>query len=117
MAEGADVDGKLTLGENIGDIGGVKEALAAFKALEERTGDTAASIEGLTNEQLFFVSWGQVWCTVASEEYERQQVTTDPHSPARFRVNGPLTQNADFAEAFSCEVGSTMAPAERCVVW
>jgi len=117
VAEGASVNGKLTLGENIGDIGGVKEAHAAFKALEKRTGDMEPAIEGLTNDQLFFVSWGQVWCSVASEEYERQQVTTDPHSPAKFRVNGPLTQNADFAKAFSCEEGSKMAPVNRCVVW
>jgi len=117
IAEGVNVNGKLTLGENIGDLGGVKEAYTAFKALEERSGNKAPAIEGLTNDQLFFVSWGQVWCTVASEEYERQQVTTDPHSPARFRVNGPLTLNPAFAEAFSCAPGSKMAPAERCSVW
>ena len=78
---------------------------------------TTPAIEGLTNDQLFFVSWGQVWCSVASEEYERRQVTTDPHAPARFRVNGPLALNEDFAEAFSCEAGSKMVPENRCVVW
>jgi len=117
VAEGVSVNGKLTLGENIGDLGGVKEAYSAFKAIEARTGDSTPAVEGLTNDQLFFVSWAQVWCTVASDEYIRRQVTTDPHSPSEFRGNGPLTLNPDFAEAFSCEEGSKMAPANRCVVW
>ncbi len=117
VAEGASVNGKLTLGENIGDIGGVKEAYVALKALQARTGDTTPAIDGLTDDQLFFVSWGQVWCTKASDEYQRMQVTTDPHSPAQFRVMGPLTMNPAFAEAFSCEPGTPMAPAERCEVW
>jgi predicted metalloendopeptidase len=117
VGEGAEVNGTLTLGENIGDIGGVKEAYAAFKALQARHGAGEPAVEGLTDDQLFFVSWGQVWCTVASEEFERRQVTTDPHSPAQFRVMGPLTLNPAFAEAFSCEPGAKMAPAQRCVVW
>lgn len=117
VADGVPVNGKLTLGENIGDIGGVKEAYGAFKTLEGRSEATAPAIEGLTNDQLFFVSWGQVWCTVASEEYERRQVTTDPHAPARFRVNGPLALNPDFAKAFACSEGAPMAPVERCEVW
>jgi putative endopeptidase len=118
VGEGADVNGKLTLGENIGDIGGVKEAYSAFKALQARHGGAGEpAIEGLTDDQLFFVSWGQVWCTVASDEYQRRQVTTDPHSPSRFRVMGPLTLNPAFAKAFSCEPGSKMAPTDRCVIW
>ena len=116
VAEGANVDGKLTLGENIGDIGGVKEAYVAFAARQARSGGEPA-VAGLTDEQLFFVSWGQVWCTVATEEYERLQVTTDPHAPARFRVMGPLTTNPAFAAAFQCAPGTPMAPAERCEVW
>ncbi len=117
VAEGAPVDGQLTLGENIGDIGGVKEAYVAFVNARERQGGGEPFVDGLTDDQLFFVSWGQVWCTKASEEYERMQVTTDPHSPSKFRVNGPLTLNPAFAEAFSCEPGTPMAPRERCEVW
>ncbi len=118
VAPGAKVNGRLTLGENIADIGGVKEAFQAYKLWEARNGRKApALVEGLTNEQLFFVSWGQVWCTVATEQYERLQVTTDPHSPAEFRVMGPLSNNADFARVFSCEPGEPMRPANMCEVW
>ncbi len=117
VAEGVHVDGKLTLGENIGDIGGVKESYVALEQRQERLGAGDPAVAGLTDEQLFFVSWGQVWCTVATGEYERMQVTTDPHAPARFRVNGPLTLNPAFAEAFQCAEGTPMAPAERCEVW
>jgi predicted metalloendopeptidase len=114
---GVSVNGKLTLGENIADIGGLKEAYQAYKDWEKRHGTPKTIVEGLTNEQLFFVSWGQVWCTVASAESERLQVTTNPHSPARFRVIGPVTHNAEFAKAFSCKKQAPMNPDDRCVVW
>ena len=117
VAEGASVNGQLTLGENIADIGGVKEAYNAYKLYEERHGTPDPVVEGLTNDQLFFVAQAQVWCQLASEEMERMQVTTDPHSPARFRVLGPLTNNDAFAEAFACEQGTPMNPAEKCEVW
>lgn len=117
VAEGAAVNGKLTLGENIADIGGVKEAYSAYKLYEEREGPPEPLLDGVTNDQLFFVAQAQVWCQLASEEIERMQVTTDPHSPARFRVIGPLTNNAAFAEAFACEEGTLMNPVEKCEVW
>jgi predicted metalloendopeptidase len=118
VAEGANVNGKLTLGENIADIGGVKEAYQAYKLWEGRHDlPPPALVEGLANEQLFFVSWGQVWCTVATEEYERLQVTTDSHSPGKFRVMGPLANNPDFSRVFSCEEGSPMNPKDSCEVW
>jgi predicted metalloendopeptidase len=114
---GVSVNGELTLGENIADIGGLKEAYQAYKRWEKRHGTPKPIVQGLTNEQLFFVSWGQVWCTVASAESERLLVTTNPHSPPRFRVNGPVTHNAEFAEAFSCKEQAPMNPDDRCVVW
>ncbi len=114
---GVHVNGALTLGENIADIGGLKQAYAAFKLWEKRHPDAPPAIEGLTNEQLLFVAWGQAWCTVASPEAERLQVTTDPHSPSRFRVDGPMSQNPAFAAAFQCKPGQPMRPEEQCVVW
>ncbi len=117
VAEGAPVNGNLTLGENIADIGGVKEAYAAYKLYEEREGTPDPAVEGLTNDQLFFVAQAQVWCALASEEMERMQVTTDPHSPAKFRVLGPLTNNSVFADAFQCAEGTPMNPESRCEVW
>jgi endothelin-converting enzyme/putative endopeptidase len=114
---GVKVNGKLTLGENIADIGGVKEGYRAYKMWEERHGVPEPIAEGLSHDQLFFLSWAQVWCTVAAPEYERLQVTTDPHSPARFRVLGPLANVPAFAETFSCEAGTPMRPEDPCVVW
>ncbi len=118
VAEGAKVNGRLTLGENIADIGGVKEAFQAYKNWEARQNPAPpSSVTGLTSEQLFFVSWGQVWCTIATEEFQRLQVTADPHSPARFRVLGPLSNNPDFSRAFSCAEGTPMNPKNSCEVW
>jgi endothelin-converting enzyme/putative endopeptidase len=111
------VNGKLTLGENIADIGGLKQAYDAYKEWEKRNGNPKPLLEGLTNEQLFFVSWGQVWCSLATPERERLQVTTDSHSPAKFRVQGPVSNNPEFARAFTCTEGSPMNPANQCEVW
>jgi predicted metalloendopeptidase len=114
---GVKVNGKLTLGENIADIGGLKQAYMAYKLWKERHGAPEPTVEGLTSEQLFFVAWGQVWCTLASPEIERVQVTADPHSPGRFRVVGPVSNNRAFAEAFGCESDQAMSPDDICVVW
>lgn len=118
VAVGAKVNGRLTLGENIADIGGVKAAYQAFKLQEGRHAQPPPPIaKGLTDDQLFFVSFGQTWCSVATEEYDRLQVTTDPHSPAKFRVLGAIANNPDFARAFACEAESPMNPKNKCEVW
>ena len=114
---GAAVNGKLTLGENIADIGGLKQGHAAYKLWESRHGTPEPLLEELTDEQLLFVAWGQIWCTLMSPERARLQVTTDPHTPAQFRVSGPVSHIPAFAEAFGCEVGDAMRPEEQCLVW
>lgn len=115
---GLHVDGKLTLGENTADMGGVKQGYQAYKKwAEENGGDATPHVDGLTNEQLFFVSFAQVWCTVATPEYLRVQVATDPHSPGEFRASVPLTMSPDFAAAFECAEGTPMNPKDRCEVW
>ncbi len=114
---GVRVNGKLTLGENIADIGGVKQAFKAYQIWKGRHEPATAAVPGLTDEQLFFVSFGQVWCSLSTPEQERLQVTTDSHSPARFRVLGPITNNAAFAEAFQCAEGTPMHPKTTCEVW
>lgn len=116
VAEGVPVNGQLTLGENIADLGGLKQAHAAYMAWEEQHGAEPA-VEGLTNEQLLFVAFGQVWCGLASPEAERMLVTTDSHSPPQFRVTGPVSNNPAFAAAFQCEVGTPMNPENQCEVW
>ena len=117
VEEGVMVNGQLTLGENIADIGGLKQAHAAYLAWEQRHGAPEPAVEGLTNEQLLFVAFGQVWCGLVSPEQARLLVTTDSHSLPQFRVAGPVSNNDAFAAAFQCEVGTPMNPEEKCEVW
>jgi predicted metalloendopeptidase len=117
VEDGLNVNGQLTLGENIADIGGTRQAFRAYQAWQEEHGPEPQLLEEITNEQLFFVSMAQSWCSVASPEFERMQVMSNPHSPARFRVIGPNRNLPEFHEAFSCEVGTAMHPEEMCEVW
>jgi len=118
VAPGVNVNGRLTLGENIADIGGVKQAHQAYRRWQERDGNGAApAAPPLTDEQLFFVAYAQVWCSLSTPEEDRLRITTDPHSPAKFRVRGTLTQVPAFAAAFQCAEGAPMNPEQRCEVW
>ena len=108
------VNGKLTLGENIADIGGLKLALAALRA---RNGAQVGGRSKFTPEQQLFLSFGQVWCQNATPEARRLRAVTDPHSPGRWRVNGPISDNEDFGTVFSCKPGTKMNPVKKCVVW
>jgi putative endopeptidase len=74
-------------------------------------------VPGLTNDQLFFLGYAQSWCQLMTPERARLLVSVDPHSPARFRVQGPLASFPAFAQAFSCAPGTPMNPANRCEVW
>jgi endothelin-converting enzyme/putative endopeptidase len=114
VAPGAYVNGKLTLGENTADNGGVRIALMA---LLNTIGDKKDKIDGYTPEQRLFLSFGQVWCTNAREEFLRLQVQTNEHSPAQFRVNGVVRNMPEFQKAFSCKPGQPMAPPNACSVW
>ncbi len=112
------LNGKLTLGENIADLGGIRQAHGAYRSwAEQHDGDETPVVEGLTNEQLLFVSFGQIWCTHATPEAERMLARTDSHSHARYRVNGPLSNYPEFWQAFSCEEGTAMHPTNVCQVW
>lgn len=116
VADDLNVNGRLTLGENIADLGGVAIAL---DALRETLEDEPPLIDGLTPEQRFFLSWARVWRTNHTEAYIRLLVNVDPHSPARFRVNGPLANTPAFAEAFGVAGGSPMVRGEeeRARIW
>jgi predicted metalloendopeptidase len=114
---GVNINGELTLGENIADLGGIKLAYRAYKLWEERHGEPEPFVEGLSNDQLLFVAAAQTWCAKISPEFLRMQVTTDPHSPAMYRVNGPFTNLPVFGETFGCETGTQMRPEQICVVW
>jgi len=114
---GLSLNGRLTLGENIADLGGLSEAFAAYRASVQADGPEASPVAGLTPDQLFFVAFGQAWCEVITPEQARNLRLVDPHSPGRFRVNGPVMSLPGFAEAFSCAPGAPMNPVERCEVW
>jgi len=110
------VNGKLTLGENIADQGGLKIAyLALQKALAK---NNPGKIEGLSPDQRFFLAYAQVWRIVMRDDQERLQLRTNEHSPARFRVRGPIAQMPEFSQAFSCPAGKTLlSEGERANIW
>ncbi len=113
---GVTVNGKLTLGENIADLGGVKLAFRAYRQL--RAGAPQVYVaSGLNEDQQFFVAVGQAWCTKARDEETRRRIVVDSHSPAQFRVNGALRNLAEFATAFECAEGTSMHPTATCEVW
>lgn len=110
------IDGKLTLGENIGDFAGLTVAYDAYmKSLEGKA--RPADIDGFTPEQRFFLGWAQVWAGKYTPEAERLQVKTNTHSLPRWRVNGPLSNMPQFAKAFGCKEGATMVRKNSCVLW
>jgi putative endopeptidase len=114
--EDINVNGKLTLGENISDIGGLKIAyLALQKAL---AGKPREKIDGLTPEQRFFLSFAEAWRSVYRPEMERLQLRTDPHSPPRFRVAGVVANMPEFAQAFGCDsTRSVLSEGDRANIW
>jgi endothelin-converting enzyme/putative endopeptidase len=110
------MNGKLTLGENIADLGGLKLALAAFrKDLAAHPEEHAAG--AFTDEQQFFLGFAQAWCTNMRPEMARLLATVNQHAVPRWRVDGPLSNMPEFAAAFSCAPGSPMVRADRCEVW
>jgi endothelin-converting enzyme/putative endopeptidase len=113
------VKGKLTLGENIADLGGMKLAYNSFERAEKEHPATPPQLAGFTPEQSFFIGFAQSWCTNIRPEQSRLFAATDPHSPARFRVIGPLSNLPEFASAFQCKAGDKMVRSDdqRCVVW
>jgi putative endopeptidase len=110
---GVNVDGQLTLPENIADLGGLKLAWSAFEALPERGGSAGS----FTAEQQFFLSFAQLQCANLSDEALKQQLASDPHSPPKFRVNGVVRNLPQFAQAFSCAADAPLAPTDRCEIW
>jgi endothelin-converting enzyme/putative endopeptidase len=109
------LNGKLTLGENTADNGGLRIALMGY--LASAAGKDARTLDGFTPEQRVFLGWGQVWCESRRPEYERLQAQTNPHSPGRYRVNGVVSNMPEFQKAFSCKPGAPMVRANACRVW
>jgi putative endopeptidase len=115
--EGMHVNGRLTMGENIGDLSGLAVAYRAYRA--SLNGREAPVIAGFTGDQRFFMGWAQVWRTLFRDEALRNQLLTNPHSPGYFRANGPLVNNEAFYRAFGVKEGDKMyRPADqRVIIW
>ncbi|MGA3350580.1 MAG: M13 family metallopeptidase, partial [Candidatus Sulfotelmatobacter sp.] len=112
------INGKLTLGENTADNGGLRLAYIAFLADAKRKSlDLNAKQDGYTPLQQFFLGHGQSWCGDTRPEQLRLQVQTDPHSPRKFRVNGVVQNMPEFGQAFGCKTGQPMTPVNACRVW
>ncbi len=109
------LNGRLTLGENTADNGGVRIALMAL----ENTLKThpEAPRDGYTPEQRFFLGWGQIWCESSTDQSARLHAQTDPHSPGRYRVNGVVSNMPEFQKAFNCPAKSPMVRENACRVW
>ncbi len=108
-------NGKLVLGESIGDLGGLSIAYAAYEKSIE--GKRPKDIDGFTPEQRFFLGWAQVWGSNQRMEAARLQTNTDPHPLARFRGNGPISNLEVFAKAFGCKKGDAMVREKSCKIW
>merc|ERR1712166_88564 len=114
------VNGKLTLGENIADNAGVQLALDAYRVWAKQNNAPRAfplNVQMFTDIQLFWIAYGQVWCSKHRPKALMLQMRNDPHSPGRFRTTGPAKNSADFSEAFQCAAGSKMVPTHRCELW
>jgi putative endopeptidase len=114
---GEKVNGKLTMGENIGDMGGLTLALAAYRA--SLGGKPAPVIDGLTGDQRVFLGWAQVWRAKIREEALIKQIHSDPHAPAEARVNGVVRNIDAWYDAFNVKPGDKLylAPEERVRIW
>jgi predicted metalloendopeptidase len=112
------LNGRLTLGENAADNGGMRVAyMALHSLLAEQPGKDSEMIDGLTPDQRFFLGFANIWCQNMTEQTARLLAQTDPHSPGRWRVNGTVSNFPEFGKAFHCKPGSPMVPDSACRVW
>jgi len=109
------LNGKLTLGENTADNGGLKLAYMALMSIIDDT--PVKPIDGYTAAQRYFLAYGQIWCQNVRDQEARKRVLTDPHSPGRWRVNGAVENSAAFEQAFGCKAGQPMVADNACRVW
>lgn len=112
---GVKLNGKLTLGENAADNGGIH--LAYMALTDSLAGKSVEKKDGFTPQQQFFLGYAQIWCENSTEQTSRLSAMTNPHSPGEFRVNGVLQNLPEFKEAFSCKAGDAMVSPDPCRVW
>jgi putative endopeptidase len=109
------LNGKLTLGENTADNGGLR--IAHMALMDTLAGKNPAPIDGFSADQRLFLGWAQIWCQNATPEVSRMLAQTDPHSPGRYRVNGTVSNMPEFQKAYQCKAGDPMVSAKPCRVW
>ncbi len=110
------VNGKLTLGENVADNGGLRIAYMAL--MDTLAGKEPPPIDGMTAQQRFFLGWTNVWCQNRTDEFSRMLVAIDPHSPGKWRINGSVSNMPEFREAFHCKADAPMVRGDKaCHVW
>ena len=112
------IDGTRTLGENIADNGGLRAAYNAYvqnKIMDDQ--ELPGELEQFSLEQLFFISFGQLWCEDATPDYIIDQIQTGVHAPGELRVIGSVSNSEEFRVAFGCETGDPMVNDEQCVLW
>jgi putative endopeptidase len=109
------LNGRLTLGENTADNGGLKLAYMALMHMIDNT--PVKAIDGYSPQQRFFLAYGQIWCQNVTDQEARKRALTDPHSPGRWRVNGAVQNSTAFQEAFGCKAGQPMVAENACHVW
>ena len=115
---GVHLNGKLTLGENTADNGGIHIAWQALLAtLAQQGKNIDEKIDGYTEAQRYFISFAQIWCQNVTDQYSRVAAKTDPHSPGEFRVDGVVRNFDEFGKAFGCHQGQPMMPDNACRVW
>ena len=118
--EGVKINGALTLGENIGDLGGLTIAYDAYQMhVRTENGGKAPVIDGFSGEQRFFLAWAQLWRDYTTPAMQRQNLLTDPHSPGEFRANGTVRNFGPWYTAFNVGEGDRMylAPEKRVRIW
>ena len=117
IIDGLTINGQFTSGENIGALGGLSIAYKAYKM--SLNGEEAPVIDGLTGDQRFFLGYAQVWRSKSRDEETKRRLTTDTHSPPKFRANGAAVNVAEFYEAFDVKKGDGMylPPEERVKIW
>ena len=109
--------GRLTLGENTADNGGVRISLMALRSKMAEEKHTPNPIGGLSPEQRFFISYAQVWCQNVVPAQSRLRALTDPHSPGNYRVNGVVSNMPEFQQTWGCKAGQPMVRENACRVW
>ena len=110
---GGHLNGELTSGENIADIGGVKLGYAALHAAPQEK----AYVAGYSPERLYYLAYAESWCSKETPQELETMARTNPHSPAKWRVNGVVVDQPGFGPAFHCAEGTPMNPGKVCAVW